>query len=298
MGIEDGSPHVLAATDAVLREQLQDHVEALGDLDEVDLMDVIGNAKSLVHKALAALHAVEYRRRILETVAGDAVLEAINVAVAEVVAKDALREEWRRREHWVRKEAYQKYGPKKMRNRHRKTELPQRPDSQILKKTLERVVENVHRRSMQYEFAAAKISALEKQGFLRPPLANAPDEAKVRIARQQLALDAGPKALFDGEVIESVVPKRTHVENKSTIPLRPTITPSAIISVFDAAHARDDDFAAARADEMALKAGIQMSLAENRIPDGNICDNLAKASSSHEQHVTPSLDEDTASQSS
>lgn len=301
MGIEDASPEILAATDAALREQLEGNTEALGDCNECDILDVIGNAKSLVREALVALHAVEYRKRILETVARQAVLDAANAAVAEAVYKEGLRDEWRKREHWVRKEAQQCQGPKKGRNRQRKVQQPQLVESQTLKHSLERAVENVERRSWHYKLAGKSITALEHNGFLRRSVADTTEKTRMKIARQQLALDDGPESLFDGEVVELVVPKRAHhlcssiPADASGGPRRP-ITQRQALSVFDAAKERNADLRTAHADEIALKVGIQISLAEHE----HLHENSTPSSSSHDGPVVEdgASAEDAASRSS
>jgi hypothetical protein len=45
------------------------------------------------------------------------VLEASDAATAQVFSKERLRVEWLRREHWVRREAFEHRVPKKGRNR-------------------------------------------------------------------------------------------------------------------------------------------------------------------------------------
>ena len=72
------------------------------ELDAAELAAVLGQARSLAREALAALHFAQRRQAVHEAVVREAVLEASDAAAEKVAASFRLREEWRRREHWVR----------------------------------------------------------------------------------------------------------------------------------------------------------------------------------------------------
>ena len=67
--------------------------------------------------ALAALHFSQRCQQLLEHVARQMTFDASDAAAEEVCAKKRLREEWRRRKHWVQQQAVERRGPKKGRNK-------------------------------------------------------------------------------------------------------------------------------------------------------------------------------------
>ena len=96
------------ATVASVRERLGLDADTIGDLDEVQLATALGNAKSLAQKALAFLHSAQRRARAL-----------VEAAVEKAFRQERFREEWRRREQWVKSQSVQRQGPKKGRNKTR-----------------------------------------------------------------------------------------------------------------------------------------------------------------------------------
>ena len=103
----------------------------------------------------------------------------------------------------------------------------------------------------------------------------------------------------DDEVVELVMPKSicrsgcAHPANQSVGVRRPARISRDVSSVLDAVHERDNDFAAAHADAVVLKAGIQRSLAERDVSPNS----LSQSSSSHED-PRATVNGDAASQSS
>ena len=81
------------------------------------MAETLQKANSLVRKAMAALHAAERRFAQFEAVAREAIVLASDNAVEVIVEKARWREEWARREHWVRKQSTEKRGPKRKKNR-------------------------------------------------------------------------------------------------------------------------------------------------------------------------------------
>ena len=68
--------------------------DALGELDEEEVASATGRAQSLAKEALAFLHREQCQQRALQEAARE-----------EVCQQERLKEEWRRREHWVKSEA-------------------------------------------------------------------------------------------------------------------------------------------------------------------------------------------------
>lgn len=87
---------------------------------------------------------------MLEGVAIKCILAACDAAVDEAVKKERIREEWRRREHWVQRQALERRGPKKGKHKVRVTPAKEVPSKEELHRSVQGAFDLVKERAQLY----------------------------------------------------------------------------------------------------------------------------------------------------
>lgn len=243
---------------------------------------------------MAALHAAERRRRTATEAAGEAVRQALEDAVEELRGKERLREDWRRREHWVAQQALEKRGPKNGKNRaalrlQHAAEAPPPRDREELRRSIRRAAEDLQSRSQRYEHTAAAVVVREELGF--PRLEDLAKDLEVRRLR---VLDEGAEAVFESEEVELLEPKKAPagqaaakerragegVDSAGARAAAATVKKRCSrdhpkradwATALTTVDLHDREFALAHENETRLKLGVEMSLAEAEIGSGEHC---------------------------
>jgi hypothetical protein len=258
------------ATGAALQEQLGEASTFLAELNDADVAATLGAARTLVTEALKALHRTLRRQKSLEHVAVQAVMTSIEQAINEVGQKEKLREEWRRREHWVQRQSFERRAPKKGKNKARSAAVPQAPAKEDLKKHVQHAVEYVEQRSRLYRHISNSIAVLQQEGLLHRLC---PEERRQQLGGQDLSEASAehPESLHEGEVVELRL-KRSQPLLKDRQSHASAVRPprrGGFAAPIEEAKQRDVALALERTNEAAFKLGIEMSLAdaaESRAP--------------------------------
>lgn len=255
---DEPGAEVLEASRGLLLERLGAEAGHVSELDEDELTTAIGSARALIGDALQALRRVQQRRRLLEAVASEVLFSVSDAAVDEACKKERLREEWRRREHWVQRQSLERRGPRKGKNRIRDA-LP-KPSKEEVTRKIRCVASLVEQRSRMYQQTSRSVATFKRLGMLEGAV---DDDAELRRARLRLAESDGPDSLLDGEVLVLTFPgaRKSGAAATTSAHLRAP-APSGFIKVLDDATMRDKGLRVAQVNESALKLAMEMSLAE------------------------------------
>jgi len=293
-----------AATEALVKERIGKDLQALEDEDWKDILD---QANALVREALASLHAAQKLANAPQEAAQSIIEVVLDQMFAELSDRQKLRHEWAKRVHWVEKQSVERRGPKK--GKHRTGKNPQAEAAPMrsrheAKHAVKNAVADLGLRSKLHARTAATLVCLEAAGFARfldlapsealptqvlPPLpfpadgAEVPEECTPSVFRSECV-----------EVIFSAHPHpdvSRHVRHRSSCEA-PSRCQQSFATKLDESVARDQQFAQAHADEIALKLALEMSIAEFTIdtPIENSCPptsapQFSRAASSSDRHA-------------
>lgn len=248
----------------VLTDELGDQIQYLSELDDEELAATLSGARSLVTQALDALHRMQRRQHILKQAATEAIRGAADAAVEQANYHTRIREEWRQREHWVQRQALERQGPQKGKNRIRQ------PQPQAAAKTSKAelvlkvcsAVNFVEQRSGICERTANSIKTLEQAGLVQRLSGT---EAQEMHGGQFRAVMDTDEQFGQGEVLVLRLPKKGLSLPSPATPAQRALRPPVgcdIFRVLDESCEKDKNLMAANFAEAELKRSIEMSLAQ------------------------------------